>query len=115
MTRLNIPICNQNSLKSETTGKDSLNERQIKNGGGNNPEKRYSKRDLRVSINGEHSEIDNFFQQLPEISNGSRYSRMDQVRFFKDCLPHILLGPFLNALTQITLWVNAGVLSCYYL
>ena len=33
--------------------------------------------------------------------NGSRYSRMDQVKIFKGCLPQILLGPFLNTLTQI--------------
>ena len=45
----------------------------------------------------------------------SRYSRMDQVKFmedslyrpyhfkfFKGCLPHILLVPFLNTLTQIS-------------
>ena len=29
---------------------------------------------------------------------GTGYSRMDQVKFFKDCLPQILLGPFLNTL-----------------
>ena len=46
---------------------------------------------------------------------GSGYSRMDQVKsvedslyrryhfkFFKGCLPQILLAPFLNTLTQIT-------------
>ena len=44
---------------------------------------------------------------------GSRYSRMDQVKFmedlgrpyyfkfFKGCLPQILLGPFLNTLTHM--------------
>ena len=26
---------------------------------------------------------------------------MDQVKFFKDCLPQILLGPFLNTLTHV--------------
>ena len=31
----------------------------------------------------------------------SRYSKMDQVEFFKGCLPQILLGPFLNTLTPI--------------
>ena len=25
---------------------------------------------------------------------GQKYSRMDKVKFFKDCLPQILLGPF---------------------
>ena len=30
-----------------------------------------------------------------------KYSRMDQVKFFKGCLPQILLGPILNTLPQI--------------
>ena len=34
---------------------------------------------------------------------GTKYSRMDQVKFFKDCLPHISLGPFLNALSHLSL------------
>ena len=38
--------------------------------------------------------------------NGSRYSRMDQVKFFKGCPLQILLGPFLNNLTQIFLSVS---------
>ena len=38
---------------------------------------------------------------LPEILPkntiyGTKYSRMDQVKFSKGCLPQILLGPFLN-------------------
>ena len=44
-----------------------------------------------------------FWRQL----NGSRYSRMDilfdrpyDFNFFKGCLAQILLGPFLNTLTQ---------------
>ena len=32
---------------------------------------------------------------------GTKYSRMDQVKFFKCCLPLILLGPFLNNLSHI--------------
>ena len=35
--------------------------------------------------------------------NGSRYSRMGQVKFFKGCLPQILLGQFSNTLTQMML------------
>ena len=35
------------------------------------------------------------------MSFGSRYSRMDQVRFFKGWLPQILLDPFLNTLTLL--------------
>ena len=37
---------------------------------------------------------------LNDPLHGSRYSRMDQVKFFKGCLPQILLGPFLNTLTH---------------
>ena len=34
---------------------------------------------------------------------GSRYSRMDKVKFLKGCLPQILLDPFLNTLTHLNL------------
>ena len=34
---------------------------------------------------------------------GSRYSKMDQTKFFKSCLPQILLGPFLNTLIHLYL------------
>ena len=36
---------------------------------------------------------------LFEVTVGTRYSRMDQVKFFKSCLPQILLGSFLNTLS----------------
>ena len=29
------------------------------------------------------------------------YSRLDQVKSFKSCLPHILLGPLLNTLSHL--------------
>ena len=29
----------------------------------------------------------------------TKYPRMDQLKFFKDCLPQILLGQFLNTLS----------------
>ena len=32
---------------------------------------------------------------------GTKYSTMDQVKFFKGSLPQILLGPFLNILSHI--------------
>ena len=35
------------------------------------------------------------------VTKGTKYSRMDQGKFFKGCLPQILLGPFLNTLSQI--------------
>ena len=34
---------------------------------------------------------------------GTKYSRMDQVNFFKGCLSQILLGPFMNTLFHITM------------
>ena len=40
-------------------------------------------------------------QILKCITNGTKYSRMEQVKFFKGCLPKISLGPFLNTLSQI--------------
>ena len=46
-----------------------------------------------------------FFLGVPDEGEGqtfgTKYSRMDQVKFFKGCLPQILLGPFLNALTHL--------------
>ena len=33
--------------------------------------------------------------------NGPKYSRMDQVKFFKGCRSQILLGLFLHTLSQI--------------
>ena len=35
------------------------------------------------------------------ITYETKYSRMDQVKFFKGCLLQILLGPFLNTLSHI--------------
>ena len=35
--------------------------------------------------------------------NGTKYSRMDQVKFFKGCFPQFLLGPFLNTWFQMAL------------
>ena len=37
---------------------------------------------------------------------GAKYSRIDQVKFIKGRLPQILLGPFLNTLSYISLSVN---------
>ena len=37
------------------------------------------------------------------LTYGSRYSRMDQVKFMEDSLQKILLGPFLNILTHMSL------------
>ena len=33
---------------------------------------------------------------------GTKYSRMDQVKFFKGCPPQILIGPFLNTLSHLS-------------
>ena len=35
------------------------------------------------------------------VVSGSSYSRMAQLKFVGDCLPQILLGPFLNTLTNL--------------
>ena len=35
---------------------------------------------------------------------GTRYSRMDQPKFFKGCFPQILLGPFLNTLFHLSIF-----------
>ena len=32
---------------------------------------------------------------------GTKYFRMDQINFFKSCLPQTFLGPFLNTLSHI--------------
>ena len=73
--------------------------------------------------------LPNLNKNLSGMKNGTKYSRMDQVKFvedslqrfervwsalgrpytiklFKDCLSQILLGPFLNTLSQmILLWI----------
>ena len=43
--------------------------------------------------------------------SGSRYSSVDQVKFFKGCLPQILLGPFLNNLTHLLLMFFVALLK----
>ena len=43
---------------------------------------------------------------------GTKYSRMDQVKFFKSYLPQILLGPFLNILSHIS--VVSSQMGNYY-
>ena len=40
-----------------------------------------------------------FKREKSEGIYGAKYSRMNQVKFFKGCLPQILLGPFLNTLS----------------
>ena len=39
------------------------------------------------------------------------YSRMDQVKFFKGCLPQMLLGPFLNTLPHISFNISLRLLK----
>ena len=45
----------------------------------------------------------NTWKHWNKVVYGPRYSRTEQVKFFKGCLPQILLGLFLNALTHITI------------
>ena len=49
-------------------------------------------------------------------TTGTKDSRMDQLKFFKDCLPQILLGPFLNTLSQLeeTLQSFAELAACFF-
>ena len=48
---------------------------------------------------------------------GTKYSRMDQVKFSKGCLPQILLEPFLNTLSHLFLeyFFNPFYLSALFL
>ena len=44
-----------------------------------------------------------YCKEFPPIkSYGTKYSRMDQVKFFKGCLPQVSLGPFWNTWTHMT-------------
>ena len=43
--------------------------------------------------------------------NGSRYSKMDQVKLVEDSLYKILLGPFLTTLAQIIVMVIKKILN----
>ena len=52
------------------------------------------------------NEVNRIIHQLNMFflsSNGTKYSRMEQVKFFKGSPPQISLGSFLNTLTQINI------------
>ena len=54
---------------------------------------------------------------LLRLVNGTLHWRIDPVKFFKSCLPHIVLGPFLNILSHIEQGRFCQCLyfpSCYY-
>ena len=36
-------------------------------------------------------------------ASGTKYSRVDQIKFYKGCLSHNLLGPLLNTLSHM--WI----------
>ena len=42
-----------------------------------------------------------FLSVLLRLVNGTLHWRIDPVKFFKSCLPHVVLGPFLNILPHI--------------
>ena len=44
--------------------------------------------------------------EFKPASIGTKYSRVDQVKFLKGCLPRILLGPLLNTWNQLSLSIN---------
>ena len=52
------------------------------------------------------------FNHLTSIYFGSRYSRLDQIKFFKGCLLQIFHGPFLNTLAHLTF---PKMQTCYVL
>ena len=63
----------------------------------------YRGKDLKLNIS-----CWNFFSSYSQLqpiclhdAYGKKYSSMDQVKVFKDCLPQILLGTFLNTLSHI--------------
>ena len=47
-------------------------------------------------------------------SYGTKYSRMDQAKFFKGCLPQTLLRPFLNNLPHIQVYDRDRVIHINY-
>ena len=47
-------------------------------------------------------------------SYGTKYSRMDQAKFFKGCLPQTLLRPFLNNLPHIQVYDRDRVININY-
>ena len=51
-----------------------------------------------------HKHVTKKMDVLPAKSlelNGSRYPRIDQVKYFRGSLPQVLLGSFLNTLIQM--------------
>ena len=77
-----------------------------------------SKRGFWLGISFEAHMIKPVKKLLKEMRNddavipfGTKYSRMEQVKFLKDCLPHVLLGLFLNTLSHlIVTWIlEAGI------
>ena len=74
---------------------------------------KYNERKKQCSSFDKTPYLGNVYKWMPYIRgksfiNGTKYSRMDQVKSFKGCLPQILLGPFLNTLTQICALANCG-------
>ena len=55
----------------------------------------------KARISGERSSRKDSKQINWKETYGSRYSKMDQVKFFKGCLPQIFFGSFLNTLTHM--------------
>ena len=51
--------------------------------------------------------LENLKKMVSSLSRdifGAKYLRMDQVKFFRGCLPQILFGPFLNTLSLLWPW-----------
>ena len=50
-----------------------------------------------------------FFVRYLRVINESKFLRVDQVKFVEDSLKNILLGPFLNTLSQIRMEVFLNI------
>ena len=51
---------------------------------------------------------DKVFKNRPSKICGRRRLRPYHSKFFKGCLPQILLHPFLNSLTRMIYWLHVG-------
>ena len=55
------------------------------------------------------------FKNVPSKICGRQQAVHITSNFFKGCLPQILLGPFLNTLTQIWYWQNPSIYQTFQL
>ena len=60
-----------------------------------------------------HSDVENWDKErnCSAREHLTRYSRTDQVKFFKGCLPQILLGPWLHTLSHLAVLLVMGIIN----